>query len=105
MKRWSRRKTLGVLLLGAVALEGLALVHVHLHLQVLDLGYALAKEKRAVESMSHEHRRLRLEVDSLKSPERVEEIATRDLRMGPADPTRIRVLGPTQKAVHKLAQR
>ena len=67
-----------------------ALCHVWVRSQVVQLGYEIATEKRAADELAQANQRLRLEVDSLKNPARVELIARRDLKMEPPDPAHIR---------------
>jgi cell division protein FtsL len=61
----------------------------------VQLGYDMAREKHAAEELAQANQRLRIEVDWLKSPARVEELAKRELHMEPPDPTRIRVIPRT----------
>src|SRR5215510_9809482 len=68
-----------------------ALFHVWVRNQVVQLGYEIASEKRVADELAQANQRLRLEVDSLKNPARVEQIAHRDLKMEPPDPAHIRV--------------
>jgi cell division protein FtsL len=59
-------------------------------MQVVQTGYAIAREKQAADRLAREGQRLRVEVEALKNPARIELIAKRDLKMTPPDPARIR---------------
>ena len=69
-----------------------ALAHVWVRNQVVQVGYELAREKRASEELAQANQRLRVEVDWLKNPARIEQLARRDLRMEAPDPAHIRVV-------------
>jgi cell division protein FtsL len=67
-----------------------ALAHVFVRMQVVQLGYEIAREQRIEQELAQEAQRLRIEVDALHNPARVEALAKRDLKMTPADPNLIR---------------
>jgi len=91
--RTRRRRSATFHILVAVGSAGCAaLAHVWVHSQVVQVGYDIAREQRSVEELTQANQRLRIEVDWLKNPARVEEIARRELKMEPPDPTRIRVI-------------
>ncbi|HJZ86723.1 MAG TPA: cell division protein FtsL [Polyangia bacterium] len=92
--RW-RRGAAFYILVAAGSAGGAALAHVWVRSQVVQLGYDIAREKRQVEELTQANQRLRIEVDWLKNPARVEDIARRELSMEPPDPARIRVIRPT----------
>jgi cell division protein FtsL len=79
-----------VVLLVLATLAGLGLAHVTLRLRKLELGYAISRAAQTQAALAEEQRRLRVEVTSLKSPERVIPAARDRLGLGPPQPAQIR---------------
>lgn len=64
-----------------VLLTLVSIFHVWSRVKVIDLNMKLAESTRLLKSEQQEQNRLRLEVASLKTPARIEEVAKRDLGM------------------------
>lgn len=58
-----------------LVLVGMALLHVRLRLQVVHLGYVLSTTTKLQSQLEQENRELRLELATLTSPKRLEEMA------------------------------
>src|SRR5262249_32378605 len=86
----ARRPFAFFVLVGIASAGSAALAHVWVRTQLVELGYALASEKQAAEELAQANQRLRIEVEWLKSPARVEAIAKRELQMEPLDPAHLR---------------
>jgi cell division protein FtsL len=59
---------------------------------VVELGYGIGAETRLAHELEDLDRRLRIEVEWLKSPARIERIARERLRMAPPAPSAIQVI-------------
>jgi len=59
----------------------IALVYVWFHVNITKFNYRIADEIEVRDSLSEESRRLRMELETLKSPHRIETIASSKLRM------------------------
>lgn len=59
----------------------IALVYVWFHVNITKLNYRIAEEIQMRDSLNEESRRLRMELETLKSPHRIEAIAGSKLRM------------------------
>jgi len=69
------------LMIGAFVLMGVALVYVWSHLRMTDLEYKVAEEMNRKEQLLEEQRKLKVEVATLKTPNRIESIAREKLKM------------------------
>ncbi|MBI4489073.1 MAG: cell division protein FtsL [Deltaproteobacteria bacterium] len=77
------------LLLG-LCMVGLALLHVWLRLQVVHLGYVLSTTSKLQSQLEQENRELRVELATLSSPQRLEEMAW--TRLGLKEPEKGQVV-------------
>ncbi len=68
-------------MIGAFVLMGVALVYVWSHLRMTDLEYKVAAEMNRKEQLLEEQRKLKVEVATLKAPNRIESIAKEKLQM------------------------
>jgi len=68
-------------MIGAFVLMGVALVYVWSHLRMTDLEYKVAEEMNRKEQLLEEQRKLKVEVATLKTPNRIESIAREKLKM------------------------
>jgi cell division protein FtsL len=75
-----------------VTLVGLALLHVWLRLQVVQMGYVLSTTAKLQNQLEQENRELRVEIATLTSPERLEEMARRRLGLSPPQKGQVIVL-------------
>ncbi len=94
------RPTVLVVLGGLLACT-FAMGYVWIRLRVVDLGYQLGKESRLSQQLDDENRRLRVAVESLKAPGRIERVAREKLGMVPPTVGEIRsvsALRPGAKA-------
>ena len=66
--------------------------YVQARLQGLEIGYQIAAAEKRYESLRREREHLRLETLVLKSPERVAELAERELAMSLPEPGQIMIL-------------
>ena len=80
------------LLVGAVA--ALGIFHIWSRTRVLSSGYELGELQRAHARLTSEHDRLRLEVESLRSPAALEKWARTKFEMAPPAPGTVRVAEP-----------
>jgi cell division protein FtsL len=75
-------------LLPAALLVGLfvsvGIMHVMSRVLVVDVGYKLSKLEQESRELTREHDRLKLELATLKSPARLEQLAREKLKMAPA---------------------
>jgi len=79
-----------VLLVRRVVVLGLLLVilclaRVWLHLQVINVGYELSATRRVVSRLEHRKNELRIELATLRAPERLSELASERLQMVPPE--------------------
>jgi cell division protein FtsL len=77
------------LLLG-FCLVGLALFHVWVRLQVVQMGYVLSTTSKLQSHLEQENRELKLELATLTSPERLQELARN--RLGLREPEKHQVV-------------
>ena len=69
------------LILALLVLVAVALVYVWSHLHNTQLKYRIAEEMTVRENLTEENRRLKMEIATLKSPQRIESIARERLRL------------------------
>ena len=94
MRRRMKRGVAFYVIVAAVSAGAAALAHVWVRMQVVELGYEIAREKTAGDELAMANARLRIEVEGLKNPARVEQLAKKDLKMTAPDPVKIRVIPP-----------
>lgn len=70
----------------------LGLVHVWLRLQVVHMGYVLSTTTKLQGRLEQENRELKVELASLTSPDRLEEMARRRLGLMPPEKGQVLVL-------------
>jgi len=87
---WRRRVLLLVLL--AVCLIGAVLIHVWLRLQVVHVGYVLSTTSKLQNRLEQENRELKLELATMISPDRLEALARKRLRLAPPEKGQVIVL-------------
>jgi len=79
------RETTGLrvstLILSLLVLVAVALVYVWSHLYNTQLKYRIAEEMTARDNLTEENRRLKVEIATLKSPQRIESIARDKLKL------------------------
>ncbi len=68
-------------IIAAIVLMFVALIYVGSHIHMTELEYKIAAELSAREQLLEEQKRLKLEYAMLKSPQRLESIATGQLQM------------------------
>jgi len=73
----------------AFAALGLALALVWVRLQVIHTGYDLSTARQLERRLEQEERELRIEISTLTSPRRLEDVARNRLGMGPPAPGQI----------------
>jgi cell division protein FtsL len=73
-----------------LVLMAVALVYVWSHIRMTELEYKVAEEMSIKESLLEEQRKLKVEIATLKSPQRLEAIAKEKLQM--SYPTRDQVI-------------
>jgi cell division protein FtsL len=83
-QRWLVNFLLGL------CLVGLALLHVWVRLQVLQMGYVLSTTSKLQSHLEQENRELKLELATLTSPERLQELA--QTRLGLREPEKHQVV-------------
>ncbi len=69
------------LVLSLLVLVAVALVYVWSHLHNTQLKYRIAEEMTVRENLLEENRRLKVEIATLKSPQRIESIAREKLKL------------------------
>jgi len=69
------------LILALLVLVAVALVYVWSHLHNTQLKYRIAEEMTVRENLLEENRRLKVEIATLKSPQRIESIAREKLKL------------------------
>jgi cell division protein FtsL len=89
MKRFQRRKTLlsGLLFICMFALW--AMFHVWTRNLATELGYELSREQAITEQLISDNKALSLEISTLKSTQRLEQIALNQLGMRPPQPGQV----------------
>ncbi len=80
-KKAAPRLKYSVFLFVAFVLMAVAITYVWSHIQMTRLEYQLAEEMTRKEHLMEEQRRLKLELATLKSPQRIESIARKSLHM------------------------
>ncbi|MGD0277554.1 MAG: cell division protein FtsL [Syntrophales bacterium] len=75
-----------------LAITIIILMYVWLHIHMTRLEYDVATAMHAKEQLLEEQRRLRLEVATLKSPQRIEAIARDRLQMNSPEPGQVTVI-------------
>ena len=86
-----RRRHLGVGLLITVLL-GVVLVHVWLRLQVVRMGYVLSTASKLQSRLEQENRELKVELATLTTRDRLDEMARRRLGLTPPQKGQVVVL-------------
>lgn len=87
----ARRRVLLLALL-AVCLIGAVLVHVWLRLQVVHVGYVLSTTSKLQSRLEQENRELKLELATMISPDRLEALARKRLKLAPPEKGQVIVL-------------
>lgn len=77
-----------------LAVTAIAVFHVWSRTRVLAVGYALGELQRDHVSLTAEHDRLRIEVETLRSPAVLERVARSRLGMAPPAPGAVSAAGP-----------
>jgi cell division protein FtsL len=98
MTRLRKRGVAFYVLVAAGSAGVAALAHVWVRNQVVQLGYEIAREQKLAEQLTESNQQLRIEVDGLRNPARIQDLARRELHMVPPDPERIRLLRPSVAA-------
>jgi cell division protein FtsL len=83
------RRSFVAVFLGALAVVAVALLLVWVRLQVVHAGYELSTARRLAHRLEQEQRELEIEVATLTSPRRLEQVARERLGMGPPTPGQI----------------
>jgi cell division protein FtsL len=86
-----RRHLLAIACLFLVVLS-LALLYVWLRLQVVHMGYLLSATSKLRAQLEQENRELRVELASMTSPDRLEAMARRRLRLIPPEKGQVVIL-------------
>ena len=84
-----RRVIFSSLLLG-LCVSAMALLHVWIRLQVVHLGYVLSTASKLHSYLEQENRELKLELATLTSPERLQQMAKN--RLGMVEPEKDQVI-------------
>jgi hypothetical protein len=79
----------GLIILGLITAS--ALFYLYTEVRVLDISYQLSQVRSVQVELAEVGRRLRVELNSLRSPERLERAGAR-LGLAPPPPERVRVL-------------
>ncbi len=85
---------LGRAALLAVALAAVGIFHVWARTRVVSAGYALGELQKEHVKLTSEHDRLRIEVETLRSPTALERFARTRLGMAPPAPGAVQAAGP-----------
>jgi cell division protein FtsL len=85
-----RRRVFFSFVLSGVCLVCLALLHVWLRLQVVHLGYVLSTTSKLKSQLEQERRELKVELATLSSPQRLEQMARS--RLGLREPEKGQVV-------------
>ncbi len=78
----------------AAVLAGLGVFHVWSRTRVVSAGYALGKLQNEHVKLESDHDRLRIEVETLRSPSALERYARTKLGMAPPEPGAVSAAGP-----------
>ncbi len=76
------RNLIFVAVILAFVFIGCSLSYVWSHHQIIALGYEVSQAAREEQELLQENKRLRLDLAALKSPARIERMASRDLGLG-----------------------
>jgi cell division protein FtsL len=87
-------RRLGRAALLAVALAAIGIFHVWARTRVLSAGYALGELQKDHVRLTSDHDRLRIEVETLRSPSALERFARTRLGMAPPAPGAVQAAGP-----------
>ncbi len=79
--RETRGLRVSTFLLSLLVMVAVALVYVWSHLHNTQLKYQIAEEMTVRDNLMEENRRLKMEIATLKSPQRIESIARDKLRL------------------------
>ncbi len=79
--RQSAGLRISTFILSLLVLVAVALVYVWSHLHNTQLKYRIAEEMTVRENLLEENRRLKVEIATLKSPQRIESIAREKLKL------------------------
>jgi cell division protein FtsL len=85
---------LGRAALLALALGAIGIFHVWARTRVLSAGYALGELQKEHGKLTSDHDRLRIEVETLRSPAALERFARTKLGMAPPAPGAVQAAGP-----------
>jgi len=85
---------LGPAALLAAAIAAVGIFHVWARTRVLSAGYALGELQREHVKLTSDHDRLRIEVETLRSPATLERFARNRLGMAPPAPGAVQAAGP-----------
>jgi len=77
--RGVNRNLIFVALVVALTFIGCSLFSVWAHHQVISLGYQISQASQEEQDLLKENKKLRLELAALKSPQRIEDIALKEL--------------------------
>ena len=66
-----------------------ALFNVWIHVATIHLGYELSAEARIHETLVEKNRGIRVEIATLKSPDRLKQLAAETYKMGPPKPGQV----------------
>jgi cell division protein FtsL len=83
------RRLMAAIGIGLLAVVGMALLLVWVRLQTVDTGYALSAARHLAHRLEQEQRELEMEISTLTSPLRLEQVARERLGMGPPAPGQI----------------
>jgi len=75
-----------------IFLIGGSLFYVWSRIQVIQLGYEISNALKAERTLTEEHKKLRLEIATLKSYARIEKVAVEELRMVKPKPEQVIVI-------------
>jgi cell division protein FtsL len=89
MKSRSIRSLLPSLVIGLCFLSAWSLFHIWTRHLATELGYTITAEQSLREELLSENKALRLEISTLKSSRRLEEIAKNRLGMSPPKPEQV----------------
>ncbi|MCX7634536.1 MAG: cell division protein FtsL [Syntrophales bacterium] len=86
------------LIVAALVLMAVALVYVWSHVNMTRLEYQVAEELGIREHLLDQQKKLKLEIATLKSPQRIGSIARDTLQMGPPERDQVVLIKVTEKA-------
>ena len=85
----AERELMTAIGIGMLVVVGVALLLVWVRLQAVDTGYALSAARHLAHRLEQEQRELHMEISTLTSPRRLEQVARERLNMGPPTPGQI----------------